>query len=90
MTISSALKSLNHIGNTIRLPLSLLNLAPNLQSRNRDQTSTKITRQNNLRYIKRNVSHRNPILVANLEVSFQLFEEFCVLLFINVYVTFST
>ena len=32
--------------------LSDLNLAPNLQSRNRDQTSTKITHQNNLRYIK--------------------------------------
>ena len=56
-----------------------MNLAPNLQSRNCDQTSTKITRQNNLRYIKvikPNVSHRNPIFVAlHLELSFQLFEE---------------
>ena len=48
-------------------------MAPNLQSRKCDQTSTKITRQNNLRYIKPNVSHRNPIFVAKLEISSQLF-----------------
>ena len=48
-----------------------LNLAPNLQSRNCDETSTKITRQKNLRYIKPNVSHRNPIFVAHIATNYK-------------------